>query len=112
VYLISDEPYRELVYGGVKVTWVPSVYKDAIVCYSYSKSLSLPGERLGYICIPDQVTDAKELFAACAGAARILGSVCAPSLMQRTVARCAAESAPTCAHTTRTAPSSITACAR
>jgi aspartate aminotransferase len=70
---------------------VPSVYKDTIVCYSYSKSLSLPGERLGYICIPDQVTDAKEIFAACAGAARILGSVCAPSLIQRTVARCAAE---------------------
>ena len=91
IYLISDEPYRELVYGGVTVTWVPSVYKDAVVCYSYSKSLSLPGERLGYICIPDQVTDSGELFAACAGAARILGSVCAPSLIQRTVARCAGE---------------------
>jgi len=91
IYLISDEPYRELVYGGVTVTWVPSVYKDAVVCYSYSKSLSLPGERLGYICIPDQVTDSGELFAACAGASRILGSVCAPSLIQRTVARCAGE---------------------
>jgi len=91
VYLVSDEPYRELVYGGVEVPWVPSIYKDTIVCYSYSKSLSLPGERIGYICIPDQLTDAKEVFAACAGAARIIGQVCPPSLIQRAVARCAGE---------------------
>lgn len=91
IYLVSDEPYRELVYGGAVVTWVPSVYKDTIVCYSYSKSLSLPGERLGYICIPDQLTDAKEIYAACAGAARVIGSVCAPSLIQKVVARCAGE---------------------
>lgn len=91
VYLISDEPYRELVYGGVEVPWVPSIYNDTIVCYSYSKSLSLPGERLGYLCIHDGLTDSKEIFAACAGAARIIGSVCPPSLIQRAVARCATE---------------------
>jgi len=91
IYLISDEPYRELVYGDVEVPWVPSIYKDTIVCYSYSKSLSLPGERIGYVCVPDQVTDAKALFAAIAGASRVSGHVCPPSLIQRAVARCAWE---------------------
>jgi len=91
IYLVADEPYRELVYGDVEVPWVPSIYKDTIVCYSYSKSLSLPGERIGYICVPDQVTDSKEIFASCAGAARAIGSVCAPSLIQRVVARCVDE---------------------
>ena len=91
VYLISDEPYRELVYDGVEVPWVPSVYKDTIVCYSYSKSLSLPGERIGYVYIPAGMTDAKEVFATVAGASRVLGHVCPPTLIQRVVARCAYE---------------------
>lgn len=88
IYLIADEPYRELVYDGIEVPFIPSIYKDTIVCYSWSKSLSLPGERIGYICIPDQVTDHAELFKAVAGAARIIGHVCASSLMQHVITRC------------------------
>ena len=91
VYLISDEPYRELVYDGVEVPWVPSIYKDTLVCYSYSKSLSLPGERIGYVYVPEKMTDAKEMFAAIAGASRVIGHVCPPTLIQRVVARCAYE---------------------
>ena len=91
VYLISDEPYRELVYDGAVVSWVPSIYPNTVVCYSYSKSLSLPGERIGYVCVPDSAEDSAQLFAAVAGAARVLGHVCPPSLQQRVVARCAAE---------------------
>ena len=68
--------------------FIPNVYKDTIVCYSWSKSLSLPGERIGYVMVADDVTDSKELFAAVAGAARMLGHVCAPSLIQRAVAAC------------------------
>lgn len=89
IYLISDEPYRELVYDGVEVSWVPSIYPNTVVCYSYSKSLSLPGERIGYVCVPDSAADSAELFAAVAGASRVLGHVCPPSLQQRIVARCA-----------------------
>lgn len=88
VYIIADEPYRELVYDGVKVPFIPNVYKDTIVCYSWSKSLSLPGERIGYVLVADDVTDAPELTAAVAGAARMLGHVCAPSLIQKAVALC------------------------
>ena len=88
IYIIADEPYRELVYDGVEVPFVPNVYKDTIVCYSWSKSLSLPGERIGYVLVPDDATDSAELFAAVAGAARMLGHVCAPSLIQRAVAAC------------------------
>ena len=88
IYIIADEPYRELVYDGVEVPFIPNVYKDTIVCYSWSKSLSLPGERIGYVLVPDDATDSAELFAAVAGAARMLGHVCAPSLIQRTVAAC------------------------
>ncbi len=91
VYLISDEPYRELVYDGAEVPWVPSIYKDTFVCYSYSKSLSLPGERIGYVYVPAGMTDARELFAAIAGAARVMGHVCPPTLVQRAVARCTHE---------------------
>ncbi len=91
IYLISDEPYRELVYDGVEVPWVPSIYQDTIVCYSYSKSLSLPGERIGYIYVPKNMTDAKAVFATIAGASRVLGHVCPPTLIQRVVARCAYE---------------------
>lgn len=88
IYIIADEPYRELVYDGVEVPFIPTVYKDTIVCYSWSKSLSLPGERIGYVLVPDDATDSAELFAAVAGAARMLGHVCAPSLIQRAVAAC------------------------
>ncbi len=91
IYLVSDEPYRELVYGNVEVPWVPSIYKDTLIAYSYSKSLSLPGERIGYICVPDCVTDSKDMFAAIAGAARIIGHVCPPTLLQRVVAKCTHE---------------------
>ena len=89
IYLISDEPYRELVYD--KETVVPSpmaYYDDTIVCYSYSKSLSLPGERVGYIAINPKATDAKALYAAVCGAGRLLGFVCAPALFQRVAAEC------------------------
>lgn len=91
IYLISDEPYRELVYDGTEVPWVPNIYPSTVVCYSYSKSLSLPGERIGYVCVPDGAADSAELYAAVAGAARVMGHVCPPSLQQRVVARCAAE---------------------
>ena len=88
IYLISDEPYRELAYG-VEVPFVPAIYRDTIVCYSYSKSLSLPGERIGYVYVPSSAADGKALYAAVAGAARGAGHVCAPSLMQKVIARCA-----------------------
>ena len=87
IYLISDEPYRELAYG-VEVPWLPSIYGDTIVCYSYSKSLSLPGERIGYVYVPAMATEGKRLYAAIAGAARAAGHVCAPSLWQKVIARC------------------------
>ena len=88
IYLISDEPYRELVYDGVQVPFAPNFYDDTIVCYSYSKSLSLPGERIGYVLVPPQAADSADLYAAVCGAGRALGYVCAPSLFQRVVARC------------------------
>lgn len=88
IYLIADEPYRELVYGGVTVPFVPKLYRDTVVCYSWSKSLSLPGERIGYVYVPDAAADSAALFAAIAGAARVAGHVCPPSLLQRVVARC------------------------
>ena len=87
IYLISDEPYRELVYG-VEVPWIPEIYHDTIVCYSYSKSLSLPGERIGYVYVPREATQSTMLYAAIAGAARACGHVCAPSLWQKVIARC------------------------
>ncbi len=88
IYLISDEPYRELTYG-VEAPWIPSIYRDTIVCYSYSKSLSLPGERIGYVYVPNMATESKRLYACIAGAARAAGHVCAPSLWQKVIARCA-----------------------
>ena len=91
IYIIADEPYRELVYGGVKVPFIPCLYKNTIVCYSYSKSLSLPGERIGYICVPDSVEDHQAVYSAIAGAARSCGHVCPPTLIQLTIARCADE---------------------
>lgn len=88
IYLISDEPYRELVYGDVEVPYVTKYYKNAIVGYSYSKSLSLPGERIGYLVIPDEVSDFEEVLGAANVATRILGFVNAPSLQQKVIARC------------------------
>ena len=90
IYIIADEPYRELVYDNAVVPFIPSIYRDTVVCYSYSKSLSMPGERIGYVCIPDTVTDSALLFAAVAGASRACGHVCAPSMMQLVIARAAA----------------------
>ncbi len=87
IFIISDEPYRELVYGK-ELPYLPALYKDTIICYSYSKSLSLPGDRIGYICIPDEVTSSKELYAAVSGAGRALGYVCAPSFLQKVIEKC------------------------
>lgn len=88
IYLISDEPYREIVYAGVEAPWVPHLYRDTIVCYSFSKSLSLPGERIGYVLVPEDVTDAGDVYAAVAGAGRSLGYVNAPSLFQQVTSIC------------------------
>jgi len=90
IYILADEPYRELVYDGAEVPFLPALYPDTVVCYSWSKSLSLPGERIGYVCVPDGAEDSAKLFAAIAGAARTLGHVCAPSLQQLTAGLCAA----------------------
>ena len=88
IFLISDEPYRELVFTGEKVPYIPCYYKNSFVCYSYSKALSLPGERIGYIFVSPEMTSCRDVFAAVCGAGRALGYVCAPSLMQYTIARC------------------------
>ncbi len=88
VYILADEPYRELVYDGASVPFIPNIYPNTVVCYSYSKSLSLPGERIGYVYVPQQAANSKELYAAVAGAARSMGHVCAPSLLQKVIARC------------------------
>lgn len=88
IYIVSDEPYRELVYGGVEVPFLPAIYKNTLVCYSYSKSLSLPGERIGYVYVPRETQDSEALYAAVAGAARACGHVCAPSLWQKVIAKC------------------------
>ena len=88
IYIVSDEPYRELVYGGTEVPFIPTIYPNTLVCYSYSKALSLPGERIGYVYVPRQAADSAALYAAVAGAARAMGHVCAPSLWQKVIARC------------------------
>lgn len=88
IFLLADEPYRELVYGDVKVPYLMNYYDNTIVCYSYSKSLSLPGERIGYIAVSNKATDWKNVFAAICGAGRALGFVCAPSLFQKVISRC------------------------
>ena len=88
IFLIADEPYRELVYGDVKVPYLMNYYDNTLVCYSYSKSLSLPGERIGYIAVSDHIKDWKNVYAAVCGAGRVLGYVCAPSLFQKVIARC------------------------
>ena len=88
IYIVADEPYRELVYDGAYAPFIPNLYPNTVVCYSYSKSLSLPGERIGYVYVPKQCADHDALYAAVAGAARAGGHVCAPSLMQKVIARC------------------------
>lgn len=91
IYLISDEPYREIIYDGIKTPFIAPSYKNTLVCYSYSKSLSLPGERIGYVLVPDTVDDFEDVYAAVCGAGRVLGYVCAPSLFQQVITRCAAD---------------------
>ena len=88
IYIVADEPYRELVYGAT-VPFIPTLYPDTIVCYSYAKSLSLPGERIGYVYVSAKASESHKLYAAVCGAARAMGHVCAPSLQQKLIARCA-----------------------
>ena len=87
IFLLADEPYREIAYD-TKVPFVTKYYANTLVCYSYSKSLSLPGERIGWVLVPDEVCDSRIVYAACAGAGRALGYVCAPSLMQKMLVSC------------------------
>lgn len=93
IFLLADEPYREIVFKGQTVPFLPNYYDNTLVCYSWSKSLSLPGERMGYVLVPDSVTDHELVYAAVAGAGRSLGYVNAPSLFQRVCAACVNETA-------------------
>ena len=93
IFIVADEPYREIVYDGASVPCIPLFYDNTIVCYSYSKSFSLPGERIGYIVVPDTAADFARIYGAIAGAARVLTHVNAPSLWQLVVARCAEKAA-------------------
>ena len=88
IYIVADEPYRELVYGGVTVPYLPNYYDDTVVCYSFSKSLSIPGERIGYIFVSPKAQDCKSVYAAVLGAGRALGFVCAPALFQYLIPAC------------------------
>lgn len=88
IYLIADEPYRELVYGDTTVPYLTKYYDDTVVCYSYSKSLSIPGERIGYALVCPRIKDFESVYQAIAGAGRALGYVCAPSLLQRLLPYC------------------------
>ncbi|MCD8381859.1 MAG: pyridoxal phosphate-dependent aminotransferase [Clostridiales bacterium] len=88
IYLLSDEPYREIAFAEVEVPYIPKLYGNTLVCYSWSKSLSLPGERIGYVYVPGSVEDSDAVYAAVAGAGRALGYVCAPSLIQRVAGAC------------------------
>ena len=93
IYIICDEPYRELVFGDANVAYVPKFYKNTLVCYSFSKSLSLPGERIGYVLVPPCMDDAKFVYQAICGAGRALGFVCAPSLLQKLIPSCLGKTA-------------------
>ena len=93
IWLISDEPYREIVYRDTPLPWVPNYYPNTLVCYSYSKSLSLPGQRIGYVLVPPQAEDADIVYAAVCGAGCALGYVCAPSLFQLVAAECTGQTA-------------------
>ena len=88
IFIISDEPYREIAYDGIEVPYVTKYYNNTLVCYSYSKSLSLPGERIGFVIVPDEAYESKELYAAICGAGRALGYVCAPSIFQKMLVKC------------------------
>ena len=88
IYLISDEPYREVVYDGVEVPWVPHCYENTLVCYSYSKAISLPGERIGYVLVPPSMEDHDGVYQAVAGAGRCVGHINAPSIFQQVAAAC------------------------
>lgn len=89
IYLITDEPYREIVYDGIQVPFLINYYDNCLVCYSFSKALSLPGERIGYVAVSNKMQDGEAIYAAVCGAGRALGYVCAPSLFQYLVGRCA-----------------------
>lgn len=94
IYIIADEPYRELIYDAdVEVPYIPTIYNNTLVCYSFSKSLSLPGERIGYILVPDTANNWKDVYFAVCGAGRSLGFVCAPSLFQKIVPSCIGKTA-------------------
>lgn len=88
IFIISDEPYREIAYDGIEVPYVTKYYNNTLVCYSYSKSLSLPGERIGFVIVPDEAYESKELYAAICGTGRALGYVCAPSIFQKMLVKC------------------------
>ena len=100
IYLISDEPYRELVYDGREVPFLVTLYDNTVVCYSFSKSLSLPGERIGYIALSDKMEEERRVYAAVCGAGRALGYVCAPSMMQRVAVKCLGRTADTSVYKT------------
>jgi aspartate aminotransferase len=93
IYLISDEPYRELVYGDIKVPYLINYYDNTFICYSFSKALSIPGERIGYIVVSNKMENSLDAYAAICGAGRALGYVCAPSLFQQVIAKCINETA-------------------
>ena len=93
IYLIADEPYRELVYDGVTVPYLTKYYNDTIVCYSFSKSLSIPGERIGYVLVSPRCEDFNAVYQAVCGAGRSLGYVCAPSLLQKALPYCLGKTA-------------------
>ena len=88
IYLIADEPYRELIFDQGEPPYLPNLYDNTLVCYSYSKCLSLPGERIGYVAVPKAAAEHDDLYAAICGAGRALGYVCAPSLFQQVIAAC------------------------
>lgn len=89
IFLIADEPYREIAYDNIEIPYLTKYYNNTLVCYSYSKSFSLPGERIGYIVVPNEITDFDIIYASIAGAARVLTHVNAPSLFQKVVGKCA-----------------------
>lgn len=91
ICIIADEPYRELVYGGVKAPFIPNIYDHTVVCYSWSKSLSLPGERIGYVYVPKKCKDSEKILLGVASASRSMGHTCPPATMQRVVERCVGE---------------------
>ncbi len=98
IFVISDEPYRELAYGDVEVPWVPGIIANTLVCYSWSKSLSLPGERIGYVLVSPEAAEADRLYLAVCGAGRALGYVCAPTILQKAIEKCVDVPADTAAY--------------